>query len=109
MNETLVRAIRERRVVSFEYNGRARVVEPQCYGVGSKGTELLRALQVQDRETKEALFDVAKMHDLCILDRRFVDPGQHYRPNDSAMVTVFAQLSDGRRLTLIQGGLHVKR
>ena len=92
-NPTLVDAIRTRRRVAFDYNGRTRVVEPQCLGVGTRGTVLLRAHVVADRGVlPAALFDVAKIARLTALDETFDGPGPGYRRDDSAMVTIFAQL-----------------
>ena len=41
------RAIREKRRLRFSYHDVARLVEPQCHGIGHRGTELLRAYQLE--------------------------------------------------------------
>lgn len=92
MNPTLVQAIEQRRRLRFLYNGRVRLVEPQCYGIGTKGTELLRVHQLQGGREPEPLFDVSKMKQLDVLDETFQRPGPNYRKDDSAMKTIFAQL-----------------
>jgi hypothetical protein len=92
MNEILVDAINSKRRISFTYNGRTRIAEPQCYGIGSKGTELLRVHQIRGGSQREPLFDVSEMHDLVALEEHFTQPGPNYRRNDSAMATIFAQL-----------------
>jgi hypothetical protein len=92
MKAALIRSIEDRRTISFLYNGKRRVAEPQCYGLGTSGTELLRAFQVHEDVNKEALFDVAKIDDLLVLERHFDHPGPHYKRNDSAMCEIFAQL-----------------
>lgn len=92
MNEVLVRAIRHKHRLRFVYNGKSRVVEPQCYGSGTRGTELLRAHQLQGGLQREPLFDVSKIVDLQVLDETFDRPGPNYKKNDSAMKTIFAQL-----------------
>jgi hypothetical protein len=38
----LVDAINGMRVIWFTYHGTRRTVQPQCYGIGTKGHELLR-------------------------------------------------------------------
>ena len=88
----LVTAIADRRRLSFDYNGKPRLVEPQCYGIGRRGTELLRAHQLQGGEQREPLFDIDKMQNLRLLDDSFSAPGPHYKKNDSAMVVIFAEL-----------------
>jgi predicted DNA-binding transcriptional regulator YafY len=92
MNQTIVESIQSRRRLRFTYNGKTRIVEPQCYGVGRKGTELLRAHQLKGGVQREPLFDVSKIRDLVALDEFFTRPGPNYKRNDSAMKTIFSQL-----------------
>lgn len=83
---------RDRRRLRFRYHDRERLVEPQCYGVGAKGTELLRGYQLQGGLRQEPLFDVSKLSELVVLDETFDKPGPHYRRDDWAMVRIFRQL-----------------
>jgi hypothetical protein len=92
VNRTLTDAIHHRRRLRFTYNGRDRLVEPQCYGLGHKGTALLRVYQVTGGSEREPLFDVAKIEGLGALDEHFDGPGPNYQRDDSAMKTIFAQL-----------------
>lgn len=92
MNELLVAAIQQRRRLRFRYNGKARFVEPQCYGIGTKGTELLRVHQLQGGQEREPLFTVSKIEALEVLAEVFEFPGPNYRRGDSAMKVIFAQL-----------------
>ena len=92
LHPVLVASIRNRRRLRFTYHGKERLVEPQCYGIGGKGTELLRVHQLQGGTQREPLFDVSKIEGLVQLDDTFTAPGPHYTRNDSAMATVFAQL-----------------
>ena len=92
VNQTIVQAINGRRRLRFTYNGRARTVEPQCYGIGTRGTELLRAFQLEGGSQAEPLFDVSKIIGLSLLDQGFTAPGPNYKRNDSAMRQIFAQL-----------------
>jgi len=88
----LVRAIDERRRLRFRYHGITRMAEPQCYGRGTRGTELLRVHQLTGGTQPEPLFDVAQMSELELLDEVFEQPGPNYRKNDSAMVEIYRQL-----------------
>jgi hypothetical protein len=92
MNQVLVKAIEQKQKLRFLYNGKVRLVEPQCYGIGTRGTELLRAHQLQGGQEREPLFDVSKIADLEALNEVFVRPGPNYKKDDSAMTTIFAQL-----------------
>ena len=91
-HQRILESIRTRRRLRFLYNGKVRIVEPQCYGMGTKGTELLRAHQLQGGEQREPLFDVSKIEALVRLDETFTKPGPNYKRDDSAMKTIFAQL-----------------
>jgi predicted DNA-binding transcriptional regulator YafY len=91
-HQVILESIRTRRRLRFLYNGRVRIVEPQCYGIGTKGTELLRVHQLQGGDQREPLFDVSKIKDLVMLDETFTKPGPNYKKGDSAMKTIFAQL-----------------
>ena len=93
MNAVLIDAIRTRRRLRFTYNGKVRLVEPQCYGIGTKGTELLRVHQIEGGGQREPLFDVAKIEGLVVLDETFSRPGPNYTKDDSAMATIHCQLS----------------
>lgn len=90
--EILIDAISRRRRLAFHYGGKPRLVEPQCYGLGKKGTELLRVHQLEGGEQREPLFDVSKIENLRVLDEHFVRPGPNYKKDDSAMAIIFAQL-----------------
>ena len=92
MNPVIVQSIAEKRRLRFSYHGRMRLVEPQCYGEGHKGTELLRVHQIQGGTQREPLFDVSKIEDLVLLDEVFTRPGPNYKRGDSAMKTIYAQL-----------------
>lgn len=92
MNPLFVQAIQQKRRLRFTCKGKPRLVEPQCCGIGHKGTELLHVMQVQGGTQKEPLFDVSKMHGIELLADTFVRPGPHDRRDDSAMRTVLAQL-----------------
>jgi predicted DNA-binding transcriptional regulator YafY len=92
INPAIVNAIREKRRLRFTYDTKPRLVEPQCYGIGTKGTELLRAHPLEGGIQREPLFDVSKIENLVVLDEFFTKPGPHYKKNDSAMTTIFCQL-----------------
>jgi hypothetical protein len=92
MNQTIVDAIGQKRRLRFVYNGRIRIAEPQCYGIGAKGTELMRAHQIEGGTQREPLFDVGKMRGLTMLEESFIRPGPNYKKNDSAMATIYCQL-----------------
>ena len=92
MNRTIAQAIHQKRRLRFTYHGTHRLVEPQCHGIGHRGSELLRAYQIEGGTQAEPLFDVSLISELELLDQRFEAPGPHYRRGDSAMREIFSQL-----------------
>lgn len=78
--------------MQFHYNNKLRIVEPQSYGFGVKGTELLRAYQVNENPPAEKLFDVSKITGLILLNNYFTSPGPNYKSHDSGMKEVFCEL-----------------
>jgi len=97
MNTTICRAIQERQLVQFYYDGGHRLVEPHCYGESKDGNELLRAYQISGhsksgRSEGWKLFRVDELSSLRIIDRSFSGPRPQYNPNDKAMASVYCCL-----------------
>ena len=92
MQPVLIQAIRERRRLRLVYHGKVRLVEPQCYGIGNRGTELLRVHQIEGGSQREPLLDVAKIEGLTLLEERFNAPGPNYTRGDSAMKHIYCEL-----------------
>ena len=88
----IIHALKNKQRIQFVYNGKVRVAEPQCYGIGTKGTELLRVYQITGGSQPEPLFDVSKIEDLKLLNEFFKKPGPNYKKGDSAMKEIFCEL-----------------
>ena len=88
MNDDLVRAIVDKRLVEFVYKtGRTRVVEPHDYGI-RRGAEALLGFQISGESQSGAPHgwrhsDVDEIRHLRVLERRFAgtraDSAQHHR------------------------------
>lgn len=90
-------AIRKRRLLEFEYHGKLRVVAPYCHGVSTRGTEVLRGIQVSGTSTSGALgigtlWAIADMVAPRMLDVPFMPNDPHYEPNDSAMKQIHCRV-----------------
>jgi predicted DNA-binding transcriptional regulator YafY len=92
MKNLICNAIKNKQRIKFQYNNKTRIVEPQCYGVGNKGTELLRGYQIKGGTQPEPLFDVSKIEALELLGEYFKKPGPNYKKSDSAMKIIFCEL-----------------
>jgi WYL domain len=97
VNDDLMRAIVERRLIEFVYKaGRRRIVEPHDYGI-RHGVESLLGFQIGGESQSGASrgwkqFDVAEIRQLRVLERQFAgtraDSAQHHRTWD----TLFARV-----------------
>jgi hypothetical protein len=91
MNQDLVRAIADKRLVEFTYKtGRTRTVEPHDYDI-RHGVESLLGFQIGGESRSGApqgwkQFDVDQVRDLRVSERRFAgsraDREQHHRTWD---------------------------
>jgi hypothetical protein len=82
-HDILLRAIRERKLISFDYKGKLRVAEPHDYGI-QNGMKRLLCYQVggdsnSGRLPSWRLVEVAKLDDLKIINRKF--PGSRPAPS----------------------------
>jgi hypothetical protein len=92
MNELILTAIRNKRRIHFVYHDKHRIAEPQCYGISTAGKEVVRVFQVSGGPQQEPLFEVDKMEQLFMTNETFQKPGPNYKPGDSAMSVIFAEL-----------------
>lgn len=90
-------AIRTHRLLEFEYHGKLRIVAPYCHGTSTRGTEVVRAIQVRGESASGALgigklWAVADMVAARIIDVPFVPNDPNYNPNDSAMKEIHCRV-----------------
>jgi hypothetical protein len=96
-NTVICEAIRKRALLEFRYHGKARVVAPYCFGVSTKGNDILRAIQVRGESSSGGLglgklWTVAEMVGLRMLDESFKPNDPNYNPNDSAMKQIHCRI-----------------
>ncbi|MHA1439758.1 MAG: hypothetical protein ACTSPD_19595 [Promethearchaeota archaeon] len=97
MNQVICIAIENRRIISFNYDGGNRVVEPYCYGISSTGEELLRSFQIRGFSRSRnpsgwKLFKISKITKLTITDDKFEKNRPKYNPKDPAMKRIFCKV-----------------
>lgn len=97
MNDIIIEAIENRKLLEFVYKDHYRVVEPHTFGVSSKGNQNLSAFQIDG--TSESivvpdwgLFTVNKINDLKILNETFEGTRPKYTKGDSRMVKIYTEL-----------------
>lgn len=97
MNQEICKAIEDKNIVTFSYDGGSRTIEPHCYGISSKGNELLRAYQTggyseSGNPVGWKLFTVNKISNLEVSTDTFGGPRPQYNPNDKAMSIIYCSL-----------------
>ncbi len=99
LNFTICNAIRTRRLLTFAYGGRQRVVAPYCYGITSTGAETLRAIQVGGDSPSSSrgaafgkLWTVAKMEGLTLTSQSFEPSDPNYNPHDTALIQIHCRV-----------------
>jgi hypothetical protein len=94
---TICTAIRERRLLSFDYKGLRRVVAPYCYGIATSGAESLRAIQVGGSSSQGGfrfgkLWTAKEMKAVEVTEQTFVPDDPNYNPDDSAMKQIICRI-----------------
>ncbi len=93
----LCKAIREKRLLQFDYHGLPRVVAPYCHGISTRGSEVLRAIQVRGASSSGGLgfgklWAVADMRNAQVLAETFAPNDPDYNPDDSAMQSIHCRV-----------------
>lgn len=76
MTDLICEAIRQRKIISFYYEGGKRIVEPYTFGYDRKDKPKLRAYQIKGYSSSGKpegwkLFEVDKVSDIHILNETF--------------------------------------
>ncbi len=93
MNSMICRAIRERRVVRFAYEGGEREIEPYCHGFSRDSQELVRGYQIAGVSRSGApigwkTFRVDRMSALAVAFTTFPPDREGYNHADNRMATI---------------------
>ena len=97
MNQIIVKAIKEKRLLSFIYEEQPRVVEPHWYGLTIAGHEALCCYQVRgkgihlDGDPWDVML-TSKMSSLALLPDTFSTPRPGYKRRDKRMVIIYCEL-----------------
>lgn len=91
-------AIESKSVIEFDYEGMGkREVEPHTCGVSTAGNEVIRGFQTygfskSNKQPPWKLFDIEKISNLTVLDKKFARARPGYSQGDSAFDQIFAEL-----------------
>lgn len=96
MNQEIIEAIENKNLIEFNYDGESRIVEPHCYGLSTKGNEVLRAYQVDGFSSSGKmgwkLYDLGKANNINILEDIFDKPRNDYKRGDKGMDEIYSEL-----------------
>ena len=92
-------AIRQRALLEFHYHGHLRIVAPYCYGVSTRNSDVLRAIQIRGSSSTGnvvrpfgKLWTVADIVGLKRLEETFEPDDPNYNPNDTAMKRIYCRI-----------------
>lgn len=95
--DLLCRAIAEKYLVQFKYDGRSRIVEPFCCGISSADSYILRGFQIRGTDKTKPhcwrLYELSEMSQLSITQHSFNGKRKEYNPEDPAMTKIFCRIS----------------
>ena len=94
---SIIDAIDRRALLQFRYSGRLRTVEPYCFGISTAGSDVLRAIEVDESGASLAgafgkLWKVSQMSDVRVLDRTFAPKDPNYNPDDKGMTQIYCRI-----------------
>lgn len=96
MNNEIIAAIENHKLIEFDYDGESRTVEPHCYGVSTKGNEVIRAYQVRGFSSSGTMgwkmYDLSKADDINVLSETFSKPRPDYKKGDKGMDEIYCEL-----------------
>jgi len=95
--ELLCRAIVEKRLLQFKYDGRSRIVEPFCFGIGPADSYVLKGFQIRGADKTKPLcwrlYYLAEMSQLNITQHGFKGKRPDYNPEDPLITKIICSIS----------------
>lgn len=97
MKNIIIKAIENKKLLEFNYQGFYRVVEPHTFGEFNNGNELLIAFQVDGESSSRkppfwSSFKIIEIEDICIMERSFLKPREGYKRGDKRFKVIISEL-----------------
>jgi hypothetical protein len=94
----LCRAITDKLVIQFRYDGRSRIVEPFCCGISTSANQvLLRGFQIRGADKTKPLcwrlYELVEMSQLSVTSHGFKGKRDGFNPQDPLITEIFCQIS----------------
>lgn len=94
--DLLCRAITDKYLVQFKYDGRSRIVEPFVCGISTAGNYVLRGFQIRGSDKTKPLcwrlYELEEILQMNITQHNFNGKRPEYNPEDSTMTKIFCQI-----------------
>ncbi|MGI8555087.1 MAG: hypothetical protein ACR2LT_01870 [Pyrinomonadaceae bacterium] len=95
--ELLCRAITDKLLVQFKYDGRSRIVEPFCCGINNAGNYVLRGFQIRGSDKTKPLcwrlYELAEISQLSVTQHSYKGKRSDYNSEDTAMTKIFCRIT----------------
>ena len=95
--DLLCRAITEKFIVQFKYDGRLRIVEPFACGKSTAENLVLRGFQIRGSDKTKPLcwrlYELSNMSHLNITQHKFKGKRDEYNPQDPLMTEIFCHIN----------------
>lgn len=94
--DLLCRAITDKRLVQFKYDGRSRIVEPFCCGISTDENYVLRGFQIRGSDKTKPLcwrlYELSEISQLSVTQHSFKGKRADYNPVDNAINKIFCRM-----------------
>jgi len=94
--DLLCRAIADKHIVQFKYDGRTRIVEPFCCGTSVSENFVLRGFQIRGTDKTKPfcwrLYELSEMSQLSITQHSFKGKREDYNLEDTAITKIFCRI-----------------
>ncbi len=95
--DLLCRAIADKHLIQFKYDGRTRIVEPFCCGIDIAENYVLRGFQIRGSDKTKPLcwrlYELAEMSQVSVTQHGFRGKRDEYNPVDPLMTKIFCRIS----------------
>ncbi len=95
--DLLCRAITDKYLVQFKYDGRSRIVEPFCCGISTEENFVLRGFQIRGSDKTKPLgwrlYELSEISQLSVTQHSYKGKRTDYNSEDNAMTKIFCRIA----------------
>jgi hypothetical protein len=95
--DLLCRAINDKYLVQFKYDGRSRIVEPFCCGISVAGNYVLRGFQIRGADKTKPLcwrlYELEEISQLNVTQHSYKGKRSDYNLEDTVMTKILCRIT----------------